>query len=792
LDDNLRRGGAAAARPIIGALARIADAAQQQKRTEQPPRPVLLLLVDQLEELFAQAVSDDERQGFAAAVKELAATGQVWCVATLRADLYALLLKDSELKALKEAGASLDLGPPGAAELAEIVRAPAAAAGLVFETNADKGALDERLLADASGAESLPLLQFTLRQLYEQRAERDDKTVLTHADYDALGGLHGAIAAEADRAVAGLPAGAIEALPRLLRQLAEPARDGQALTLREVAQDEVSTEPTEAALVDALLGARILVGRTDAAGRPTLRLAHDAVLTSWPLAAAAAQASREFYRIRAEVEDAQRRWQKRGKPVDRLIQPGVPLAEAEKLVADFGRELPAELTAFVGASRNRARARQRLVAAAAGIFFALAVLAGVAAWLAVQGQGRATRTLALAIDQSDALIAKVGKELENRSGISKDAIRALLEVIESELDRITGVDAQNPRLILSRAAMLSVIADNYVELGDLKIAINRAKDCVAISTPLVDKAPNDADALRGLAQCLQSLGYAETAANNLDSAQRDYAASIALRRIVTRPDDPIALDGLSRVLNLYASSLLSGQKFDVARDTAQESHAIAMQLVAIDATNFNYQRENVDSWNILSIALYRLGDREAALANFTDLLTGARNLAATNSGNATWQRYLSNIIGNAGYVLFDLGRREEGMAATNEALDLKRNLVRADPSNMTWLAELTALLYTAGDMLASLQRAAEALTICREAVGDAHTLLGHEPDNVTWQIGLITGLARLSAMQLKTGDAAGARASAAEARAAIAKLDLSKLSQAQRAAIQSIQAQLPK
>ena len=236
LADNLRRGGAPAARPIAGALARIAAAEQRQRHSDQPLRPALVLLIDQLEELFAQAVGDDERTAFAQAIKELVATAQVWCIATLRADLYELLLKQPVLEGLKETGASLDLGPPGPAELAEIVRAPAAAAGLMFENHSQKGALDERLLADAKTADSLPLLQFTLRQLYERRVEANGETRLTHAAYEALGGLQGAIAAEAERAVANLPAGTLDALPRLLRQLAEPARDGKTLTLREVAQ----------------------------------------------------------------------------------------------------------------------------------------------------------------------------------------------------------------------------------------------------------------------------------------------------------------------------------------------------------------------------------------------------------------------------------------------------------------------------------------------------------------------------------------------------------------------------
>ena len=59
-------------------------------------------------------------------------------------------------------------------------------------------------------------------------------------------------------------------------------------------QADMAADPAEAALVDALLGARILIAGTDAAGRPTVRLPYDAVFASWPRANEAAQASREF------------------------------------------------------------------------------------------------------------------------------------------------------------------------------------------------------------------------------------------------------------------------------------------------------------------------------------------------------------------------------------------------------------------------------------------------------------------------------------------------------------------
>ena len=409
---NFDRGGEVVTQPILRALQRIGAATQHDRHTDRPLQSVLLLLVDQFEELFAKGVSDSVRSAFAETLKQLIATRRIWIVATLRADLYEHVIREPTLKALKEAGARFDLGLPGPAELADIVRAPAHAAGLTFESDSAKGALDDRLLTDAKNADSLPLLQFTLQQLYERRVETENKTQLTHKAYDALGGLEGAIAAEAERAVAGLKPEAAAALPRLLRRLAEPAPDGTALTLREVPRRNVEADPSEVALLDALLAARILIARTDAQGQPTVRLAHDAVFVSWPRAKDAAQANRDFYRVRAEVEDALRLWQTNGRPNYRLIQPGVPLAEAEDLVRRFDAELSANLTDYVRISRHRARRRQRFERAAAVFFFALAVATTVAGVWAYRAQrqafverDRATKALATIIRTGNTLVS---------------------------------------------------------------------------------------------------------------------------------------------------------------------------------------------------------------------------------------------------------------------------------------------------------------------------------------------------------------------------------------------------
>ena len=63
--------------------------------------------------------------------------------------------------------------------------------------------LADRILRDAaSHAELLPLVEFVLRELYERRTATDR---LTHAAYDALGGVEGALASRAEAAFRALP-----------------------------------------------------------------------------------------------------------------------------------------------------------------------------------------------------------------------------------------------------------------------------------------------------------------------------------------------------------------------------------------------------------------------------------------------------------------------------------------------------------------------------------------------------------------------------------------------------------
>ena len=115
----LRHADAAAVKPIVNALGRVAATEHDHERYSREVRCDLVLLIDQFEELFAASVTEADRNAFIDLVAALAETGRIWVAATLRADFYARMLNQPALKKLKERGATYDLAPPGPVELAE-------------------------------------------------------------------------------------------------------------------------------------------------------------------------------------------------------------------------------------------------------------------------------------------------------------------------------------------------------------------------------------------------------------------------------------------------------------------------------------------------------------------------------------------------------------------------------------------------------------------------------------------------------------------------------------------------
>jgi len=451
----------------------------------------LILVVDQLEEIFAETTPIDSRAAFVDRLAALTRQGVV-VVATMRSDFFERLETLPRLAALSEGLGRTLLLPPDDAEIGQIIRQPAQEAGLSFETR-DGIPLDETLrMAAAAEPGVLPLLEFTLDQLWHRRTDRGQ---LTYAAYDDLGGLKGAIGRRAEEIFLALPAAVQAALPAVLFALsrAEQGEKGRILANACPLANFAAGTP-ERLLVDALLApaARLLVTGEDG----DLRVAHEALLSHWERARDLVESHRADLQVRDKLLAAFAEWRRQegGKRDSLLLQGGLPLSQAEDLLRRRRAELDAGLVGYIEASvaYNQRKIRRLKIAVVA--FALLAVIAGIGAWFGFTGQAAAVKRERQALLNESRFLTKTALDIaqtgiQERSSlvieaalpvdldkpnrpVSRDALAALARVLEA--DRLAGILTGHggPVAFVSfnpaGAQVVTAAEDNTARLWDLR------------------------------------------------------------------------------------------------------------------------------------------------------------------------------------------------------------------------------------------------------------------------------------------------------------------------------------
>ncbi|WP_239341089.1 TIR domain-containing protein [Frankia sp. CiP3] len=345
----------------------------------------LLVVVDQAEELFTSC--DAATAARFARLLRAASAGPVRVVATLRSEFLDPLLTLASAAELRVTPFPLAPLEPGMLPL--VVTGPARVAGIGVDDE-----LLTRLVADTGGGDGLPLLAFVLAQLAEGvgRGGR-----LSAARYDALGGVSGALARQADAALAtacsagGLTTGQV--LDGLLRLVAV---DGSGTATRRRVDPGQLPEPLRDALEHFVQARLLTADRDDEGGGPVLTVAHEKILTEWkPLADAVANAA-DTLRTRNDVEDDATAWQARGRPDDHLWEQG-RVDVAERVLA------PTDVTPagaqFLQASRRRNTRRRRRTIRNLGVLLVAALAAavfGLTQWQVALGGERSAEHARLA------------------------------------------------------------------------------------------------------------------------------------------------------------------------------------------------------------------------------------------------------------------------------------------------------------------------------------------------------------------------------------------------------------
>jgi DNA-binding winged helix-turn-helix (wHTH) protein/energy-coupling factor transporter ATP-binding protein EcfA2 len=303
---------------------------QSLKQTDKRySKPQFLLFIDRLEVLLSSPVfSNDTRGAFLDLIQKLATSGAIMVLSACRNDFYPLVVNHPSLMANKSNGGHFDLLAPTRAELMQMIRLPAKAANLTWSVDANSATpLDQMLCAEAANnPDALPMLQYTLQELYLQRSEADELQVSV---YTSLGGIEGAIGKKAEEIYQQLPEEHQPQLAAVLSHLVTLSPDGETITSRTARWSELS-QASETSFVQAMVNSRLFVSHLQN-NEPCFSLAHEALLRRWLRASEWISTHKDSLVIKSRLQQSTENWLSENKSSAYLLPQGKPLEEALSL-----------------------------------------------------------------------------------------------------------------------------------------------------------------------------------------------------------------------------------------------------------------------------------------------------------------------------------------------------------------------------------------------------------------------------------------------------------------------------
>jgi WD40 repeat protein/energy-coupling factor transporter ATP-binding protein EcfA2 len=313
----------------------------------------LVIFIDQFEEVFTLTEDEAERQHFLnslfVAVTE--PRSRLRLLITLRADFYDRPLSYHTFGELVRDYTHIVL-PLSPQELESAIVEPAHRVGVSLEPGLGAAIIGD--VRDQPGA--LPLLQYALTQLFEQR----DGLWLTQDAYERIGGAMGALAKRAETIYENLSPTAQETARQLFLRLVTLG-EGTEDTRRRVFRSELNALGNDAIMdqvIDTFGSQRLFTFDHDPQTRePTLEVAHEALIREWRRLREWLDNAREDLRTQRQLNSATREWLSANKDTSYLAR-GNRLGAFEALREMNSVSMNADENTYLTASLDARNARE--------------------------------------------------------------------------------------------------------------------------------------------------------------------------------------------------------------------------------------------------------------------------------------------------------------------------------------------------------------------------------------------------------------------------------------------------
>jgi hypothetical protein len=659
----------------------IADAIKRTLKRPGGPRR-LLLVVDQFEELFTQTPEPD-RKPFIEALLRATRAVPVTVLLTLRADFYSQAIGlTRELSEIIQQGI-VNLGPLIRDELKSVIENPANRLGLQFES----GLVSRILRAVDLQPDSLPLLEFALRELWENK----EGCFLTHTKYEEIGGVEGAINRRADNVLSSLSLDqqniALHALLKLVRVSIEENEGAD--TRRRVRLSDI--DDTSRQVLQVFVDGRLLVtNRNEITGEETIEVVHEALIRRWGKLREALDRDREFLLWLRRLRFRIREWEAADRDDGALLQ-GALLAEAKKYLFDRGDELTKDELEFITWAERDEYQIQQIIAKSYKFFRYLD-----------DGQKDAWVTTIVSCSQIDYAL---------HCAFMITDVNLHDQILADMSDGLTGVGLYEEALAAARE-----IKDGHARgqsLLEVSIVLSKSgsyEASLAVALEIEDEHARE-QALMNISGALSKAGFREqalAAASEIKGASQRSVALIGLAGALA--EDGVLEQALATVQEIKDPHSRSRRLAEIARALAASGFREQAELVAEESLAATPEIENESSrgelLNEISIYFSKAGLYEYALSaalEIEDQYPRAQALKEASVAMARaglYDQALSTAaeIRNAGYhaqalagvskALAEAGLHEQALSAT---LDIKE-----ERSRMQALMDIFGIISGAG------------------------------------------------------------------------------------------------
>lgn len=548
-----------------------------------PADTLVLVLIEQLEELLTLGSAEP----FDALITSWLSDPQsrVRVLSTFRSDFLHRIEQLPGLARMLNRAARYHLRAMDDPSLVQVVEGMAQRSGLRLAAD-----LAERMVRDAGQSEArLSLIGHALQTLWLSR----EGSTATHATYERMHGVVGALTAQVERMLDELGPSGRERAKWIVLGLIQPGQGSPDTRRPRMCSDLLRAAGADRDAEAALL---LLAGLSGQGSRPPLRLivlhgplgtplqqqqaelVHEMLITQVPAISRWLEEERALLARCSDLEEAAAAWERAGRP-----RQGLPagtllahLAGPPTRERTVRRMMSERAISFVATARQLDSQRRwigRVVVAALVLAAIFSALSARHARQKERAAEESSQRLATAVRQ---VATETDWELASMPG-TLSARRDLLSVLIRELTDL-------PAAVRTSTETVTALVEAHHRRGDLALsnetlaaAEAHFSTAHALLTQLTSKRPVSADLERLTALNLSKRGKVALARGDLDSARQLFASSVtALEAMTARDSSEEASRCLAVSYGELASVLaLKGEHADSAKRYAQAAGVLA-------------------------------------------------------------------------------------------------------------------------------------------------------------------------------------------------------------------------